>query len=75
MERIISGGLKSPAGMDQLAAAGRLHDGGGESLGGVLFWDDWPFVVISNMRDDLKGEESPAYVVQTAWKPYSDACL
>jgi adenine-specific DNA-methyltransferase len=57
-----------PAGLDRLAAAGRLFDGGGDSLGGVLFWDDWPYVAISNVWNDLKGEEDPDYVVQTAWK-------
>ena len=57
-----------PAGLDRLAAAGRLYDGGGESLGGIVFWDDWPYVAISNVWNDLKGEENPEYVVQTAWK-------
>jgi adenine-specific DNA-methyltransferase len=57
-----------PDGLDRLAAAGRLHDGGGASLGGVVFWDDWPYVAISNVWNDLKGEENPEYVVQTAWK-------
>jgi adenine-specific DNA-methyltransferase len=57
-----------PAGMDRLAAAGRLFDGSGKSLGGVMYWDDWPYVALSNIWDDLKGEENPQYVVQTAWK-------
>jgi adenine-specific DNA-methyltransferase len=57
-----------PQGMDRLADAGRLFDAGGESLGGIVFWDDWPFVAVSNVWDDLKGEEDPDYVVQTAWK-------
>jgi adenine-specific DNA-methyltransferase len=57
-----------PAGLDRLAAAGRLYDGGGTSLGGVMHWDDWPYVALSNVWNDLKGEENPQYVVQTAWK-------
>jgi len=57
-----------PAGMDRLAAADRLFDGGGQSLGGVVFWDDWPYIATSNVWDDLKGEENPIYAVQTAWK-------
>ena len=57
-----------PAGLDRLAAAGRLFDSGGASLGGVMYWDDWPYVALSNVWNDLKGEENPQYVVQTAWK-------
>ncbi|WHZ21915.1 MAG: Putative DNA methylase [Nitrospira sp.] len=57
-----------PEGLDRLATAARLFDGGGESLGGIVFWDDWPYVAISNIWNDLKGEENPSYVVQTAWK-------
>ena len=33
-----------------------------------MFWEDWPYVSLSNVWDDLKGEEDPRYVVQTAWK-------
>jgi adenine-specific DNA-methyltransferase len=54
--------------MHRLADANRLFDSGGESLGGVVFWDDWPYIATSNVWDDLKGEENPVYVVQTAWK-------
>ena len=57
-----------PAGMDRLNRAGRLFDGGGRSLGGVVFHDDRPNVCISNLWDDVKGEENPVYVVQTAWR-------
>ena len=64
-----------PGGMDRLAEAGRLHDSGGKSLGGVLFWNDWPYVGLSNVWDDIKGEENPAYVVQTAWKPVQRCIL
>jgi adenine-specific DNA-methyltransferase len=57
-----------PAGLDRLSAAERLFDGSGESLGGIVFWDDWPYVAISNVWNDLKGEENPDYVVQTSWR-------
>lgn len=52
-------------GLPRLADTGRLFDGGGSSLGGVVYWDDWPHVVLSNMWDDLHGEQEPIYVVQT----------
>ena len=55
-------------GMRQLADSNRLFDGGGESLGGVVFWDDWPFVSLSNIWDDIHGEPDPIYVVQTSYK-------
>jgi len=55
-------------GMNRLAAANRLFDGGGESLGGVVFWDDWPFVSLSNVWDDIHGDPDPIYVVQTSYK-------
>jgi adenine-specific DNA-methyltransferase len=57
-----------PDGLDRLAVAKRLFDGGGDSLGGIAFWEDWPRVALSNLWDDLKGEEDPVYVVQTAWR-------
>jgi adenine-specific DNA-methyltransferase len=57
-----------PDGLDRLVLTNRLYDAGGESLGGVVFWNDWPFVALSNIWDDLKGEENPVYVVQTAWR-------
>jgi adenine-specific DNA-methyltransferase len=38
------------------------------ALGGVMYWNDWPYVALSNVWDDLKGEEDPRYVVQTAWR-------
>jgi adenine-specific DNA-methyltransferase len=56
------------AGMNRLATANRLFDGGGESLGGVVFWDDWPFVRLSTLWDDIHGEPDPIYVVQTTYK-------
>lgn len=55
-------------GMNRLAEANRLFDGGGESLGGVVFWDDWPFVSLSNVWDDIHGDPDPIYVVQTSYK-------
>jgi adenine-specific DNA-methyltransferase len=55
-------------GMNRLAAAGRLFDGGGRSLGGVVYWDDWPYLSLSNVWDDLHGDPSPTYVVQTNYK-------
>jgi len=57
-----------PAGLKRIEESERLFDGGGESLGGVVAWKDWPHVVLSNFWDDTKGEENPIYVVQTAWK-------
>jgi adenine-specific DNA-methyltransferase len=52
-------------GMPKLGSAGRLFDGGGKSLGGVVFWDDWPYIAMSNLWDDLHGEQEIIYVVQT----------
>ncbi len=56
------------AGMNRLRDANRLFDGGGDSLGGVVFWDDWPFLALSNMWDDIHGDPDPIYVVQTSYK-------
>jgi adenine-specific DNA-methyltransferase len=52
-------------GMQRLADSGRLFDGGGQSVGGVVRWSDWPFVYLSNVWTDLHGEQDPIYVVQT----------
>ena len=57
-----------PEGLDRLANAGRLHDGGGQSLGGISFWDDWPYVSYNNVWTDVHGEQRPSYVVQTSAK-------
>ncbi|WP_018240841.1 site-specific DNA-methyltransferase [Ensifer sp. BR816] len=57
-----------PEGLDRLARAGRLHDGGGQSLGGISFWDDWPYVSYNNVWTDVHGEQRPSYVVQTSAK-------
>jgi adenine-specific DNA-methyltransferase len=53
-------------GLPRLEKAGRLFDGGGESLGGVVFWDDWNQVALSNIWADIHSEKFPTYVVQTA---------
>ncbi|MBK9275071.1 MAG: site-specific DNA-methyltransferase [Flavobacteriales bacterium] len=58
-------------GMGRLAKANRLFDGGGQSLGGLVFWDDWPFVSLSNVWDDIHGDPDPIYVVQTSYKVIS----
>ena len=53
-------------GLPRLTKANRLFDGGGESLGGVAFWDDWNQVAQSNIWVDIHGEKYPTYIVQTA---------
>ncbi|CAN5805973.1 site-specific DNA-methyltransferase [soil metagenome] len=53
-------------GMKRLARAERLFDGGGNSLGGVAYWDDWNQVAKANIWGDIHGEKFPTYVVQTA---------
>ena len=53
-------------GMCRLEKAYRLFDGGGASLGGVVFWNDWNQVAKPNIWDDIHGEKFPTYVVQTA---------
>ena len=52
-------------GMPRIEKAGRLFDGGGKSLGGVVFWDDWNQVEKANIWEDMHGEKKPIYVVQT----------
>ena len=61
-------------GMNRLAASGRLFDGGGNSLGGVVYWDDWSYIARSNIWDDLHGEQDIYYVVQTNRKAI-ERCL
>jgi adenine-specific DNA-methyltransferase len=51
--------------MRRLADAGRLFDGGGKSLGGILRWSDWPYVTLTNVWNDLHGDQEPIYAVQT----------
>lgn len=53
-------------GLKVLEKANRLFDGGGASLGGVVFWEDWNQVAKSNIWEDIHGEKFPTYVVQTA---------
>ncbi|WP_431480278.1 site-specific DNA-methyltransferase [Pseudomonas simiae] len=53
-------------GLKRIEKADRLFDGGGSSLGGVVFWDDWNQVAKPNIWDDIHGEKFPTYVVQTA---------
>ena len=53
-------------GLPRIEKSGRIFDGGGESLGGVVFWDDWNQVAVSNIWSDIHGEKFPVYVVQTA---------
>lgn len=55
----------APGQMDRLANANRLFAGTGRSIGGVLYWKDWPYVTFSNLWTDMHGESSPIYVVQT----------
>lgn len=53
-------------GLKRIEKANRLFDGGGASLGGVVFWEDWNQVAKPNIWDDIHGEKFPTYVVQTA---------
>ena len=53
-------------GLPRIEKTGRLFDGGGRSLGGVVFWDDWNQVARANIWSDIHGEKYPVYVVQTA---------
>ena len=53
-------------GMKRLEKADRLFDGGGASLGGVVFWEDWNHLAKANIWADIHGEKFPTYVVQTA---------
>ena len=57
-----------PAGLDRLAKSERLFSGGGDSIGGVVYWEDRGSSAIANLWVDTKGEASPIYAVQTAWK-------
>jgi adenine-specific DNA-methyltransferase len=51
--------------MVRLAEAGRVFDAGGKSLGGVVRWSDWPFLALTNVWNDLHGDQEPIFVVQT----------
>ena len=52
-------------GMERLAKSDRIFDGGGKSLGGVVYWDDWAYSSQSNLWTEFHGEKFPIYVVQT----------
>lgn len=45
-----------------------MFDAGGSSLAGVVFHEDRAAIAVNNLWDDVKGEENPVYVVQTAWR-------
>ena len=62
-------------GMPRIEKASRLFDGGGESLGGVVFYEDWNQVAIPNIWADMHGEKHPTYVVQTATAPLQRCIL
>jgi adenine-specific DNA-methyltransferase len=51
--------------MRRLDKAERIFDGGGKSLGGVVYWNDWSYSSISNIWTEFHGEKFPIYVVQT----------
>ncbi len=53
-------------GLPRIEKAGRIFDGGGASLGGVILWSDWNQVAMSNIWTDMHGEKFPVYVVQTS---------
>ena len=58
----------NPSGIARLSKADRLFDAGGESLAGIVYHEDRPAITVGNLWDDVKGEEDPIYVVQTAWR-------
>ena len=51
--------------MRRLEKASRIFDGGGKSLGGVVYWKDWSYSSIANIWTEFHGEKFPIYVVQT----------
>ncbi|MBK1630904.1 site-specific DNA-methyltransferase [Thiohalocapsa halophila] len=53
------------ADMKRLEKAERIFDGGGKSLGGVVFFRDWAHATISNIWTEFHGEKFPVFVVQT----------
>ncbi len=54
--------------MVRFAKSERIFDGGGDSLGAVVYWEDWSHSARSNIWDDVHGEPDPIYVVQTSYK-------
>ena len=61
-------------GMARLERAQRLFDGGGQSLGGVVYWSDWSHETFSNIWTDMHSENFPVYVVQTSTR-VTERCL
>ncbi len=61
--------------MPRLAELSRLFDGGGKSLGGVVKWSDWPYAALSNIWNDLHGDQEPIYAVQTNRKAVARCIL
>ncbi|WP_447978476.1 site-specific DNA-methyltransferase [Candidatus Nitrospira bockiana] len=51
--------------MRRLDKADRIFDSGGKSLGGIVYWNDWPYASIANIWTEFHGEKFPVYVVQT----------
>ena len=51
--------------MPRLADAGRIYLNSRGGISGISLWDDFPFVQLSNIWDDMHGEARPVYVVQT----------
>ena len=60
--------FKYPVGLERIEKAGRIFDGGGKSLGGVVKHSDRIAQPLTNSWEDVKGEEGAVYVVQTAWR-------
>ena len=53
-------------GLKRLEKANRLFDGKGQSLGGIVYWNDWNYESFSNIWTDIHSENFPIYVVQTS---------
>ena len=53
-------------GLKRLEKANRLFDGKGQSLGGLVYWNDWNYESFSNIWTDIHSENFPIYVVQTS---------
>ncbi|QLA14761.1 site-specific DNA-methyltransferase [Desulfolutivibrio sulfoxidireducens] len=53
--------------MSRLAIANRLNLGN-KRVSGIVFWDDWPYEMRSNLWDDTGAQQDLIYVVQTSTK-------
>lgn len=53
-------------GFKRLEKSNRLFDGRGQSLGGIVYWNDWNYESFSNIWTDIHSENFPIYVVQTS---------